>query len=242
MNQGRKLCYVYFRTPVLDKKASDAFKEKQEIIIRNWFAKRKNSFKLAMISSDDGYSGICSIKKRPELMKTLNCIRRGNIFLTPSAENVAMKLVDFLEIIEIIREKYGFFASIAEEYETFTLAGITRLQLSLSIIGLHKMQTSRRFTCLSESVPYGWTKMRSIFEIDNEFDDKNGNICDVVEDVEKQEILTLIRQMYEENKESSCIAECLNNARISTLHGDQWSAEFVQKVQTEADIFIKTHY
>lgn len=85
-----------------------------------------------------------STRKRPQLGQLLDQLRPRDVIVVTKYDRLARSLRDFLDIVEVIKERGGGFRSLAEDIDTTTPAGRLVFHVFASIAQFERERISER--------------------------------------------------------------------------------------------------
>lgn len=200
--------------------------EAQRARIEAWCS--ANGYQLGAVFVDAGVSG-GRMDTRPELLKALASLKKGQALVAYSLSRLARSTKDALTIGEMVAKKGADLVSLTERVDTTTAAGKMMFQM-LAVLAefernlisertataMKHLKASRR--AYTSRTPYGF--------------ERSGD--DLVEVQGEVATIAEIRAARAAGKTFQAIADSLNNRGIATKTGKAWFPATVQQVITRA--------
>jgi site-specific DNA recombinase len=188
--------------------------EAQNARIEAWCV--ATGYELAHVFVDAGVSGK-RMDTRPELLKALASLKKGDVLVSYSLSRLARSTKDALTIGEMVAKKKADLVSLTEQIDTTTAAGKMMFQM-LSVLAefernlvaertstalQHKKRSNQVYT---NKTPYG-------------FEAVDGNLVKVPKE---SKVVAEIHAARSGGSTLQSIADKLNKRRIPTKTGKQW--------------------
>lgn len=208
--------------------------QKKELIN---YAKYVLNIENYVIFEDAGYSG--GSTNRPAYQEMMQRIRQGEFthLLVWKIDRISRNLKDFTEMYEELKEHNVVFISKNEQFDTSTAMGEAMLKIILVFAELERKLASERVTGIMLSraekglwngatVPLGykWCEKTKFPVIDEK----------------EAEVVQYIFDLYEKYSSTVVVAAKLNEEKISTKRGGEWTAKTVRDVLRNA-FYIGTY-
>ena len=190
-----------------------------------------------VVFEDPGYSA--KNTDRPAYQQMMSRLRTGEFshLLVWKIDRISRNLLDFTTMYQELKQLGIVFVSKNEQFDTSNAIGEAMLKIILVFAELERNMTAERVTAVMLSranngqwnggrVPFGysWDKEHQSFSI-----------------IEKESrIVQKIYNLYEQNQSLLYVVRYLNNAKITTRNGKEWSATTVHTILTSS-FYIGTY-
>lgn len=219
----------YIRVSTVGQAVEGVSLEAQRDKITAWCA--ANDAELAGVFVDAGISGKRS-DNRPQLQAALEAVSAGSVLVVYSLSRLARSTKDTISISERIEKSGADLVSINEKLDTSSAAGKMLFRLMAVLAEFESDQISERTRCglafkrsqgkrVSRKIPFG-------FDLAADGDT-------LVENVQEQEALTLIRDLRNDGMTMRAIAAELTARGIKTKEGHvEWKHGMIGKLLSRA--------
>jgi len=179
------------------------------------------------IFEDDGYSA--KNTERPHFQEMMNRVRAGEFshVIVWKVDRISRNLLDFAAMYEELKERRVTFVSMNEQFDTSTAIGEAMLKIILIFAELERNMTSERVTgiMLDRAENGLWNGARMPvgyrWNAETKFPEP---------DPEETKTVQFIFDEYEKIQSCLKISRYLNNNKIKSKRGGQWSSKLIHDI------------
>lgn len=220
MAMNTAIAYVRVST---ERQASEGVSlDAQRARIEAWCS--ANGYTLSAVYVDAGISG-STMDKRPELLKALSALKKGQVLVAYSFSRLARSTKDVLTISEMVAKRGADLVSLTERVDTTTAAGKLQFQMLAVLAEFERNLISERTAtamkhlkatrqAFTSRTPYGFER------VGDELVEVQGEVA----------IVSEIRAARTSGRTFQAIADDLNSRGIATKMGKRWQPATVQQI------------